>query len=103
MLEIERLDAMLREAGIPFERADALSSKAFSIRRIQYPQRWKYVFSAIQGYGTYGHKENLLELCSREKSPFEDPEGYLTADEVFNRIKAHWEKIETDSKEKVRV
>jgi len=39
MLEIERLDAMLREAGIPFERADALSSKAFSIRRIQYPQR----------------------------------------------------------------
>ena len=91
ILEIERLDAMLRDAGIPFERADDLWSKTFSIHRIQYPQRLKYVFSAIQGYGTYGSKENLLELWCRSKSPFEDPEGYLTAEEVFERIKKHYE------------
>ena len=48
----------------------------------------------IQGYGTYGGKQNLLEimgLLTPEESKSDCVCGWLTAEDVFARIKAHYE------------
>lgn len=95
MLEIERLANMLTEAGIPFERADddarPYNPKFQYMRRVKYPNYAEEVCSVIQGSYSYGGEENLLEI--RGLSPYDgidEVDGYLTADEVFNRIQKHW-------------
>lgn len=40
-------------------------------------------FSIICHYGSWGYKEGLLEMRVDQ----DDPEGYLTAEEVFEKIK----------------
>ena len=97
MLEIERLANMLKEAGIPFDRDDDLSrildqEKFPYMRRVHYPQNEDWVCSAIQGYGSYGYKDNLIEIMGLASTQSDGVEGGLTAEEVFQRIKAHWEK-----------
>ena len=65
-----------------------------SIKRIKYPCIDKFVCSAIQGDYTYGGRENLIEimgLLTDEELQFDEVRGYLTADEVFRRIKADWD------------
>lgn len=84
MLEIERLDAMLKEAGIPFERANGNNFK-----RIKYPSNDDYnELSIIQGHYSYGGDENLLETMGE----YGIIEGWLTAEQVFERIKHHYER-----------
>lgn len=45
-----------------------------------------YHWSAINGCGTYGEEEGLIELMSNAVNGGE-PIGYLTADEVMNLVK----------------
>lgn len=47
--------------------------------------------SVIEGYGTYGHEQDLLEimgLLTPEEEEHDSVCGYLTAENVFERIKA---------------
>ena len=114
--EIFKLKKMLEEADIPFdwienwgyekERVKQLSIIAPDlIERYQicYPKgsfkdtesRW---ISVIQGFGTYGAENDRLEIMGG-LTPWERFEcgddmsviGYLTARNVFNRIKKNWE------------
>ena len=51
------------------------------------------LISVIQGHGTYGEKEDLLEIqgCLTPRELEEDSvKGYLTAKEVFKRIKKNY-------------
>ena len=102
LLEIARLADMLQEADIPFQ---------WNIEDYRpYYQEWKYqIFypklevgrkgirftcSVLQGTRTYGGKDNLLEisgLLSPEEKAFDDVKGWLTAEDVFERIKKHYE------------
>lgn len=97
MMEIERLVSMLDEACIPYERDDDTQYNILadvSLKRIKYPCIDKFVCSAIQGDYTYGGRENLIEimgLLTDEERQFDEVRGYLTADEVFRRIKADWD------------
>ena len=97
MKEIERLDAMLKKAGIPFERNDAVNEEpSFGdryMRRIAYPSKDNRVCSAIQGYGSYGEKQNRIEILGilTKEGGAGDVEGGLTAEDVFERIRKHWE------------
>ena len=102
MLEIERLANMLKEAGIPFERddEDLRPNRNYYRFHLVYPEfgghfeLYKRVCSVIQGTYTYGGLENRLEimgLLTEEEAEYDSVCGWLTAEDVFERIKAHWE------------
>lgn len=102
LLEIARLADMLKEAGIPFQ-WDVQDYRPFYDDwkyQIFYPSMQvsihgiRYSCSVIQGTGTYGCEDNLLEisgLLSPEEKAFDDVKGWLTAEDVFERIKKHYE------------
>lgn len=91
--EIEKLANMLKCAGIPFERDDDPRNMPpyYKMRRIKYPSIVNEVCSVIEGLGSHGNKANLLEICGLLK-PGEgnDVVGWLTAEDVFARIKEHY-------------
>ncbi len=94
MKEIDRLALLLERDNIPFEREEVNTVPSIELTRIHYPCDKDFVCSAIQGDYTYGGRENLIEimgLLTDEERQFDDVRGYLTADEVFRRIKADWD------------
>ncbi len=102
MLEIERLADMLEAADIPFGRRNEDLKSAimnFFHCKINYPDTYEttdIVCSIIQGTYTYGGLENKLEikgLLTEEEKENDDVCGWLTAEDVFERIKAHWETV----------
>jgi hypothetical protein len=49
---------------------------------------------AIEHYASYGRSEDLLEimgLLTSEEEGYDSVKGYLTAEDVFQRIKKHYE------------
>ena len=112
--EIFKLKKMLEDAEIPFswiENWDYDEEKLKNFKKIApdliehyqicYPvfdpdHRW---ISVIEGFGTYGAEQDKLEIMGGF-TPWEMYEqdlnegsvmGYLTANNVFNRIKKNWE------------
>lgn len=91
--EIFRLKKMLEKAKIPFD-----FSTLHGGYHIVYPtDSNKRICSVIEHDSSYGREKDLLEikglLTELEEETLEDDVlGYLTAEEVFQRIKNHWEK-----------
>ncbi len=103
--EIFKLKELLEEAGIPFDfRDDNYVFQHIGEERyqIEYPctyHKGERVCSAVQGYGTYGAEQNLLEimgLLTPEESEQDSVCGWLTAENVFERIKKHWEETQNN-------
>ena len=112
-MEIHRLHEMLTEAGIEHEFRDrtpegaegrsALMGIKWGYQVIVYYPDGHRMISAIEGYGTYGYggwdhglsgttekDGDLIEimgLLTPEEQEFGTVKGYLTAEEVFRRIK----------------
>lgn len=88
--EMDKLEQLLVEADIPYEK-----SRAFGGKQLQYPSSGEArVCSVILHKGSYGRSEGLLEimgLLTDEELECDTVAGYLTADNVFGRIKKHWE------------
>ena len=101
--EIFKLKGMLEEAGIPFEFADRTNPFLEWLEKWQIgypvlPPSPKRVCSVIEGYGTYGAEDDRLEimgLLTPEEEANDTVAGWLTAEDVFSRIKKHYE--ETDN------
>lgn len=109
--EIFKLKKMLEKEGIPFEFIDRFDDMVpegkrekmrelcpdFEYYQICYPSNDNRWISIIQGLGTYGDEEDLLEIMGGMK-PYDlyenngesVVEGWLTADKVFRRIKTHY-------------
>ena len=93
MKEIERLKQMLEEAGIPFKwcECEPITGNA----HISYPvDGARRKCSVIQGQYTYGGDCNLLEimgLLTDAERKVDSVAGWLSAEDVFGRIKRHWE------------
>lgn len=88
--EILKLKEMLEENKIPFDFFDYMNGNIIS-----YPNRRNCVCSIIEHDGSYGHQGNLLEimgLLTEKESECDDVVGWLTSDNVFNRILNHWKK-----------
>jgi hypothetical protein len=98
MVEIHRLHEMLTDAGIEHEWRDRTPpgwDEVVAVKDINWGWQvmirdatGKELLSAIEGYGSYGyglHGEagDLIEIWGFK----DDPQGYLTAEEVFRRIK----------------
>ena len=91
--EILRLKGMLEKAKIPFE-----FSKVFGGYHIEYPASAGRVCSVIEHDYSYGREKDLLEIqglmTKKEyKETLDNVIGYLTAEDVFQRIKKHWKSI----------
>lgn len=87
--EILVLEARLYDAGIPH---------TFNPHgggwRIAYPNDEKVVCSAIEHNGSYGREADKIEimgLLTEEEEKRDGVVGWLTAQEVFDRIKNHYE------------
>lgn len=99
--EIFRLKEMLEQADIPFEffdrRLEIPDFKTLERYHIEYPKSYESgerVCSVIEGWSTYGAEENLLEikgLLTPEEEQYDSVCGFLSAEEVFERIKHHYE------------
>ena len=101
--EFNKLVKLLDEANIPYERNDShiAESSSFDIYRIHYPKDQNFVCSCIFGRGTYGSYEGLLEimgLLTPEESEHGSVVGFLTAENVFERIRKHWEEVQKNEK-----
>ena len=115
-MEIERLHNMLLEAGIEHEWKDRTPPHwgelveeephlfghiVWGWQIIVYKENGERLVSAIEGYGSYGHSSgfdldnpgvDLIEIMGLLKPEEEDNgfcgvQGWLTAEEVFRRIK----------------
>lgn len=88
MTEMSKLFLLLADADIPFE-----TREIFDTMQICYPSFDDLICDAICHQYSYGYEQGLLEIMGLVDPGIGDTvEGYLTADEVFARIKADYEK-----------
>ena len=95
MTQMATLAEKLTQAGIPFETVymnkDLYSRAGESVPQIWYPNRKKNVCDVICHKYSYGGDRGLLEIMGLVSEECDDDvEGYLTAEEVFKRISAHY-------------
>lgn len=87
--EIWKLQEMLEKAKIPYE-----FEPLFDGWHILYPDAVKTECSVIEHIFSYGHGSDSLEimglLTSAEKK-CDSVRGCLSAEEVFNRIRSHYQ------------
>lgn len=89
--QFDKLKELLDKAEIPYETTYLSLPRNY---QIAYPSHTDRVCSVVQGPSSYGGAEGYLEIMGLlTESEKEDDEviGWLTADEVFERIQAHWE------------
>ena len=88
--EILKLKEMLEEAKIPFYFRD----NHFDGYQLCYPDRGEErVCSIVEFEGSYGSHSDLLEimgLLTESEKVDDEVVGYLTAEEVYNRIERHY-------------
>lgn len=99
--EIFRLKKMLDDAKIPYEflnfdfHFEDYTQKGY---QLCYPYSFQNknglcICSVIEHYGSYGNERDLLEimgLLTEEENKADSVKGYLTAEDVFARIKSHY-------------
>lgn len=94
--EIYKLKEMLQNANIPFYGIEHENGYL-----IHYPAEFGYVCSAIEHDRSIGREKDLIEimgLLTDIEANEDDCVGNLTAEDVFNRIKEHWEKHKEELK-----
>lgn len=103
--EIFKLKKMLEDDKIQFIFNDE-SFEFYQHYHIILQQGEERIISVIQGNHTYGNQEDLLEimgLLTKEELEIDEVKGYLTADEVYNRIKRYLEIEEKRNKSSVQL
>ena len=89
--EILVLKDMLERAEIPFQ-----FRNLYDGFQILYPENGeKNICSVIEHDGSYGREQDLLEimgLLTDKELQNDDVVGFLSAENVFERIKKHYEK-----------
>lgn len=82
------LKKALESKGIPFEFAESFELGGYGL---VYPSRNQFVCSVIEHDYSYGHEQDLLEIMGlTDDEPYDDVVGYLTAEDVFQRIYRHY-------------
>lgn len=95
--EIFRLKEMLDKANIEYEFRDKnIYLPSYEHYQICCPNCENRYISVVEGFGTYGESADKLEimglLTTEEESEDGCVKGWLTAENVFNRIKKHLNK-----------
>ena len=95
--EIFKLKEMLERANIDFEFKKFNMNFGPEVEHYQIccPNCENRYISVVEGFGTYGESADKLEimgLLTEEESEDDCVKGWLTAENVFNRIKKHLNK-----------
>lgn len=88
--EILKLNEMLTKAEIPHT-----INRLFDGWQVIYCYNGERIADAIEHFGSYGNKENLLEIkgcLTPEEEKVNSVLGYLTAEEVFERFLKDYKK-----------
>ena len=88
--EMIKLIEILTKSSIPFE-----ITSCWGTPQVWYPNREHAVCDAVCHKFSYGGKDGLLEVMGLvdEEKVGDEVEGYLTAEEVANRILEHHRKV----------
>lgn len=92
---LEHLAEMLENVGIPYEIVHNIWTKS---NILCYPNAKNRRADAIYFPYSYGYEQKLLEVSGEIIEINDDVEGYLSAEEVFKRIKKLWEADNNESK-----
>lgn len=85
--EFNALEDMLTKAGIEYDREDKEPVMGiWDLHQLMSKDTCgdRYVWDVICHKGSYGYEQGLLEMWGKNMN---DPEGYLTAKECFEKIK----------------
>lgn len=82
MTSIERFRIWLDNNGIDYERDDWYFD-TFQIERVKIPSCENCKLSVVQGYGTWGNENDLLESWAWNE---EEPHGNKTLHEVIKEV-----------------
>lgn len=88
---IKKLSDMLTAANIPYELTT--DAEGNSNNQLWYPNRENNIMDAICHKYSYGGDEGLIEimgLLTEEEAEYDDVIGYLTPEDVFERITQHY-------------
>lgn len=96
MTELDKLEAYLKEHGADYERTDNDGQTAAideyghfiyrEVHQIKVYENRRYSWDAICHPWSYGYEEGLLEIMGEICRVKNDVEGYLTAENVIERI-----------------
>ena len=88
--EMAKLIKILKKNNIPFE-----VTSCGGAPQVWYPNRKHVVCDAVCHKFSFGGKDGLLEIMGLvdEEEVGDEVEGYLTAEEVANRIFEHYHKV----------
>lgn len=85
------LKDLLEKEEIPFD-----FDELFGGYHICYPSKESRICSVVEHDYSYGNTSDLLEirgLLTKKETEEDDVAGYLTALDVYDRIKTHWNKV----------
>lgn len=100
LTELNKLEQFLKENNIPYERFDKENKPIdeehpycfveFERHQIIVPSEKERQWDAICHHGSYGAESGLLEIMGTIVSPSagDSVEGFLTADDIIERIKS---------------
>ena len=104
LTEFNKLEEMLKNAGIEYEREDNVNGTPdfkWEFHQLRCPEMTmpgeKWLWDVICNTGSYGYQSGLLELWGRNIS---EPEGWLRAEECFEKIKEILKDYERSREEK---
>lgn len=88
--EMTKLIEILKKSNIPFQVTSCEGAP-----QVWYPNRKHVVCDAVCHKYSFGGKDGLLEIMGLvdEEEVGDEVEGYLTAEEVANRIFEHYHKV----------
>ena len=99
MSELDILTQYLKDHNIPFERYDCdktdikLTDGGYTLcidrHQICVPNRQHTLWDVICQEGSYGYRDGLLEACGDIVEVDDVVEGYLTAQDIIERIEKH--------------
>lgn len=92
MTEMMKLVELLENSAVPHE-----ITRGSNYIQVWYPNRINAVSDAIWDYGSYGYEEGLLEIMGLTENEGA-VEGWLSAEEVFSRWRAHYENTKKHEK-----
>ena len=95
MNELLKLVKLLAKADIPFEIFPFTLGENSITYQVCYPNKQDCLCDAICHKYSYGHEQGLLEIMGLNEDPYDDVEGWLTAQQVFERIRDHYAAIKS--------
>ena len=86
MSELDKLAEYLKEHDYDCERIDAIYSEDLCMHQIVVYKDFKRSWDAICHTGSYGYEEGLLEIMGDIVTGDDAVEGYLTAQDIIDRL-----------------